>query len=359
MTRQSKTIWVGAVPLGGGHPIAIQSMLNCPSYDIEGSVAQAKALEAAGCHIIRAAVPDRDAVRLIAALKEAVSMPVVADIHFDYRLALACAEAGVDKIRINPGNIGGADKVRAVARACNARNIPIRVGVNSGSVEKALLSKYGGPTAEAMVESAATHLSLLEQADFNNSALSLKSSDLKTMIAAYRLAAERFDYPLHLGVTEAGTERIGLLKSAIGIGALLLDGIGDTIRVSLTADPVQEIAAARDILKALGLKGSGVQLVSCPTCGRTRIDLVSLAHKVEDALQNNPCDLKVAVMGCVVNGPGEAKEADIGVAGGDGCGVIFVKGEVVERVSEEALLPALLKRIEEITHAKSNQKAEL
>lgn len=359
MKKESRTVWVGTVPIGGGHPIAIQSMLNRPSYDIEGSVAQAKALQAAGCQIIRAAVPDRDAVRLIAALKEAVTMPVVADIHFDYRLALACAEAGVDKIRINPGNIGGADRVRAVAKACNARNIPIRVGVNSGSIEKALLAKYGGPTAEAMVESAASHLALLEQADFYNSALSLKSSDLKTMLDAYRLAAERFDYPLHLGVTEAGTERIGLLKSAIGIGALLLDGIGDTIRVSLTADPVQEIAAAKDILKALGLKGSGVQLVSCPTCGRTRIDLVSLAHKVEDALQNTPHDIKVAVMGCVVNGPGEAREADIGVAGGDGCGVIFVKGEIVERVPEEELLPALLKRIEEITHAKSDEKTEL
>ncbi len=359
MRKQTKTVWVGRVPIGGGYPVAIQSMLNCPSYDIENSVAQAKALEAAGCQIIRAAVPDKDAVRLIAALKEAVSMPVVADIHFDYRLAMECAEAGVDKIRINPGNIGGADRVKAVAKACNARNIPIRVGVNSGSVEKALLAKYGGPTAQAMVESAANHLAMLEQADFYNNVLSLKSSDLKTMVEAYRLAAQRFDYPLHLGVTEAGTERIGMLKSAIGIGALLLDGIGDTIRVSLTADPVQEIAAARDILKALGRKGSGVQLVSCPTCGRTRIDLVSLAHRVEDALQNCPCDLKVAVMGCVVNGPGEAREADIGVAGGDGCGVIFVKGQVVEKVSEEELLPALLKRIEEMTHAKSDEETEL
>ena len=359
MKRQSKTVWVGKIPIGFGHPVAIQSMLNVPSYDIEGSISQARALEAAGCQIIRAAVPDHDAVRLIAALKNAVSMPVVADIHFDYRLALECAEVGVDKIRINPGNIGGADRVRAVAKVCNAKNIPIRVGVNSGSVEKTLLAKYGGPTAEAMVESAANHLILLEQADFDNSVLSLKSSDLKTMIEAYRLAAQRFDYPLHLGVTEAGTERIGMLKSAIGIGTLLIDGIGDTIRVSLTADPVQEIAAAKDILKALGLKGSGVQLVSCPTCGRTRIDLVSLAHKVEDALQNCPCDLKVAVMGCVVNGPGEAKEADIGIAGGDGCGVIFVKGEIVEKVPEEELLPALLKRIEEITHAKSDEKTEL
>lgn len=359
MKRQTKTVWVGHVPIGGGHPVSIQSMLSRPSYDIKGSIAQAQALEAAGCQIVRAAVPDKDAVRLIAALKEAVSMPIVADIHFDYRLALECAEAGVDKIRINPGNIGGADRVKAVAKACNAKNIPIRVGVNSGSVEKNLLEKYGGPTAEAMVESAANHLALLEQADFDNSVLSLKSSDLKTMVKAYRLAAERFNCPLHLGVTEAGTEHIGLLKSAIGIGALLIDGIGDTIRVSLTADPVQEIAAARDILKALSLKGSGVQLVSCPTCGRTRIDLISLAHQVEDALKDYSCDLKVAVMGCVVNGPGEAKEADIGIAGGDGCGVIFVRGEVVERVSEEELLPALLRRIEEITHAKSDKKTEL
>lgn len=351
MNHQTKTVRVGSVPIGTGNPIVIQSMLNRPSYDIEGSVAQAKALQAAGCQIIRAAVPDSAAVQLIAALKESVAMPVVADIHFDYRLAIECVAAGVDKIRINPGNIGGADRVCEVARACNAKNIPIRVGVNSGSIEKALLAKYQAPTAEAMVESAANHLALLEQADFHNTVLSLKSSNLKTMLAAYRLAAQRFDCPLHLGVTEAGTERIGLIKSAIGIGSLLLDGIGDTIRVSLTADPVSEIAAAKDILKALGLKGSGVQLVSCPTCGRTRIDLVSLAQKVEEALKDCPHDLKVAVMGCVVNGPGEAKEADIGVAGGDGCGVIFVKGQIVEKVSEEALLPALLKRIEEMTHA--------
>lgn len=352
MKYNTKTVWVGNVPMGTGHPLVIQSMLSRPSYDIEGSIAQAKALEAAGCQIIRAAVPDHDAVRLIAALKESVSMPVVADIHFDFRLAVECVAAGVDKIRINPGNIGGADRVREVAKACNAKNIPIRVGVNSGSVEKELLAKYHAPTAQAMVESAANHLALLEQADFHNTVLSIKSSNLSIMVQAYRLAAERFDCPLHLGVTEAGTEHIGLLKSAIGLGSLLLDGIGDTIRVSLTADPIKEIVAAKDILKALGLKGCGVQLVSCPTCGRTRIDLVSLAQKVETALQNCPYDIKVAVMGCVVNGPGEAKEADIGVAGGDGCGVIFVKGEIVERVSEEELLPALLKRIEEITNAK-------
>ena len=350
MARKTKTVWVGNIPIGTGHPIAIQSMLSRPSFDLAGNIAQAKALQAAGCQIIRSAVPDIDAVRLIAALKEAVTMPIVADIHFDYRLALECVAAGADKIRINPGNIGGADRVRAVAKACNEKNIPIRIGVNSGSVEKTLLEKFGGPTAEAMVESAANHLALLAHADFNNTVISIKSSNLNTMVAAYRLAAERFDCPLHLGVTEAGTERIGLIKSAIGIGTLLLDGIGDTIRVSLTADPVSEIAAAKDILKALGLKGSGVQLISCPTCGRTRIDLVALAQKVEQALQSCPRDLKVAVMGCAVNGPGEAREADIGIAGGDGYGIIFVKGEIVDKVPEEELLPALLKRIEEMGH---------
>lgn len=352
MKKMTKTVKIGGLTIGGGNPVAVQSMLNIPSYDIERSVLQAKALEKAGCKIIRAAVPDMAAVKLIEALKNAVSAPIVADIHFDYRLALECAAAGVDKIRINPGNIGGEDRVKAVANACISKNIPIRVGVNSGSVEKELLAKYGGPTPEAMVESAANHIEMLHRADFDNVVLSIKSSNLDTMAAAYRLAAERFDCPLHLGVTEAGTERMGLIKSAIGIGSLLLDGIGDTIRVSLTDDPVKEIYAARDILRALGVKGSGVQFVSCPTCGRTRIDLVSLAKKVEDALIDCPHDIKVAVMGCVVNGPGEAREADIGIAGGDGCGVIFVKGEIVEKVDEDELLPRLLKRIEELTDAK-------
>ena len=345
--RRTKQVLVGGVPIGGGAPVAIQSMLSVPAHDIEGNFRQAAALEAAGCRIIRAAVPDREAVPLIAALKEHTGMPVVADIHFDYRLALEAVAAGADKIRINPGNIGGADRVRAVANACNERKIPIRVGVNSGSVERELLARFGGPTAEAMVESAARHLKMLEEADFENTVLSLKSSDLKTMAAAYRLAAERFDCPLHLGVTEAGTERQGLVKSAIGIGALLLDGIGDTIRVSLTADPMREIAAAKDILRALGVKGCGAQIVSCPTCGRTRIDLIGLAHQVEEALRDFDTDCKVAVMGCAVNGPGEAREADLGVAGGDGCGVVFVRGRIVEKVPEEALLPTLLRYLKE------------
>ncbi|MBC8575513.1 flavodoxin-dependent (E)-4-hydroxy-3-methylbut-2-enyl-diphosphate synthase [Yanshouia hominis] len=345
--RRTKQVLVGGVPIGGGAPVAIQSMLSVPAHDIEGNLRQAAALEAAGCRIIRAAVPDREAVPLIAALKEHTGMPVVADIHFDYRLALEAVAAGADKIRINPGNIGGADRVRAVANACNERKIPIRVGVNSGSVERELLARFGGPTAEAMVESAARHLKMLEEADFENTVLSLKSSDLKTMAAAYRLAAERFDCPLHLGVTEAGTERQGLVKSAIGIGALLLDGIGDTIRVSLTADPMREIAAAKDILRALGVKGCGAQIVSCPTCGRTRIDLIGLAHQVEEALRDFDTDCKVAVMGCAVNGPGEAREADLGVAGGDGCGVVFVRGRIVEKVPEEALLPTLLRYLKE------------
>lgn len=355
--NQTKQVRIGDITIGGGAPVVIQSMLSVPANDIEGNLHQAAALEAAGCRIIRAAVPNLEAVRLIAALKEHTSMPVVADIHFDYRLALEAVAAGVDKIRINPGNIGGADRVKAVAKACNQKNIPIRVGVNSGSVEKELLAKFGGPTAEAMVESAARHFEMLEAADFTNTVLSLKSSELKTMVQAYRLAAERFSCPLHLGVTEAGTERQGLVKSSIGIGSLLLDGIGDTIRVSLTADPVQEIKAAKDILKALGVRGCGPQLVSCPTCGRTRIDLIGLAHQVEKALEDVTCDCKVAVMGCAVNGPGEAREADVGIAGGDGCGVVFVRGEVVEKVSEEELLPTLMRYIRE--WEKTNGKSEL
>lgn len=348
----AKMVKIGSVTIGGKENIAIQSMLSIPSYDIEGSVRQARELEAAGCKIIRAAIPDMEAVRLIPALKEAVSAPIVADIHFDYRLAIAACEAGVDKIRINPGNIGAPDRVKAVADICAMKNIPIRIGVNSGSLEKEILAKYSSPTAEAMVESAAKHIELLHRVDFDNIVLSIKSSNLSQMVGAYRLAAERFDCPLHLGVTEAGTERMGLVKSAIGIGSLLLDGIGDTIRVSLTDDPVKEIYAAKDILKALGKRGCGVQLISCPTCGRTRIDLISLAKKVEKALESYRCDITVAVMGCAVNGPGEAREADVGIAGGDGCAVIFEKGKIVEKVSEQEALGALLKKVEEICNAK-------
>ena len=322
-------------------------MLNVPSTDVEGSVRQAKALEAAGCELIRAAVPDQAAVRLIAALKEAVSVPIVADIHFDYRLALESAAAGVDKIRINPGNIGDDSRVKAVADACRTRGIPIRVGVNSGSVEKEILAKYGGPTPEALVESALYHASLLERFDFHDIVLSLKSSTVDSTIRAYELCAARCDYPLHLGVTEAGTARMGLIKSAIGIGSLLQRGIGDTIRVSLTAEPVEEVRAGQDILRALGLR-PGPQLVSCPTCGRTRIDLISIANEVERRLASCRKNIKVAVMGCVVNGPGEAREADVGIAGGKGEGLLFRKGQILRKVPEDRLVDELMLEIEKL-----------
>lgn len=330
-----------------GKKIYIQSMLNTPSYDIEASVRQAKRLEEAGCDIIRAAIPDEKALELIPAIKKEVSVPLVADIHFDYRLALKSAELGIDKIRINPGNIGGQDRVKAVAEICRQKNIPIRIGVNSGSLEREILAKYGAPTAEALVESALGHAALLEQCDFDDIVISIKSSDVKTMIEAYRLLAQKCDYPLHLGVTEAGTARMGLIKSAVGIGSLLCDGIGETIRVSLTADPVEEVYAAKDILKAVG-KGSGVKLVSCPTCGRTRIDLISLAQKVEAAIKDLDKDITVAVMGCVVNGPGEAREADIGIAGGDGCAVLFKKGEVIRKIPEDKILDELIAEIKAV-----------
>lgn len=341
-------ISIGNRQIGSGLPVLIQSMLNKPSYDIEGSVAQAVALEKAGCEIVRAAVPDKDAVALIGALKKALTIPVVADIHFDYRLALACVDAGVDKVRINPGNIGGEDRVKQVVDKCKANGVPIRIGVNSGSVEKSILAKYGSPTAEALCESALYHVRLLEKYDFHDIVVSLKSSDVQTTIEAYRLMSEKCSYPLHLGVTEAGTTRMGIIKSSVGIGTLLSEGIGDTIRVSLTADPVEEIYAAKDILSALGLRKNGVQFVSCPTCGRTRIDLVGLAGKVEEALRGVEKNIKVAVMGCVVNGPGEAREADIGLAGGDGCAVIFKKGEVIRKVSEEQALSALLEEVDRL-----------
>ncbi|CDF03113.1 MAG: flavodoxin-dependent (E)-4-hydroxy-3-methylbut-2-enyl-diphosphate synthase [Ruminococcus sp.] len=341
--RNLHPVRVGNYVLDGKH-IYIQSMLNARSDDIEGSVNQAVELEKAGCEIIRAAIPNMEAVRLIPAIKEKVSIPLVADIHFDYRLALESAAAGVDKIRINPGNIGDMSKVKMVADVCREKNIPIRIGVNSGSLEKELINKYGSPTPEALVESAMNHASMLEQFDFDNIVISIKSSDVNKMIQSYRLAAEKCNYPLHLGVTEAGTERMGLIKSAIGIGSLLCDGIGETIRVSLTDNPVKEIEAAKDILKCIG-KRKGVQFVSCPTCGRTRIDLVKAANEVENALKDIDKDIKVAVMGCVVNGPGEAREADIGIAGGDGCAVIFKKGEVLRKVKEEDIVSELLKEI--------------
>ena len=341
-------VQAGNLKIGGGAPVSVQSMLNVPSTDIEGSVRQAIALEEAGCQVIRAAIPDMDAVRLIPALKEAVKAPIVADIHFNYKLALEACAAGVDKIRINPGNIGSDDRVKQVADACRQRSIPIRIGVNSGSLEKEILAKYGHPTPQALCDSALYHASLLEKFDFNDIVLSMKSSTVSTMIQAYELAAEQCDYPLHLGVTEAGTERMGIIKSAAGLGALLTRGIGDTIRVSLTADPVREVYAAFDILKALDMREEGVQFVSCPTCGRTRIDLVGIANEVEERLRGCKKNIKVAVMGCVVNGPGEAKEADIGIAGGEGCGLVFKKGEILYKVDEDKLVDALMDEIEKM-----------
>ncbi len=339
-------VQAGNVKIGGGAEVSIQSMLNVPADNIEDSVKQAVALEKAGCEIIRAAIPNKDAVRLIPALKEAVSVPIVADIHFDYKLALEAVEAGIDKIRINPGNIGSDDRVKAVANACANKNIPIRIGVNSGSLEKEILAKYGSPTPEALCESALYHASLLERFDFNNIVLSMKSSTVSTMVKAYELASEKCDYPLHLGVTEAGTERLGIIKSSAGIGSLLLHGIGDTIRVSLTADPVREVYAAKEILKSLDIRRGGVQFVSCPTCGRTKVDLISLANEVQERLRDCEKDIKVAVMGCVVNGPGEAREADYGIAGGDGNGLVFKKGEILCKVSEDKLVDALIEEIE-------------
>jgi len=349
MERQkTRVVQVGGVPMGGEHPIPVQSMLSLPPEDVEGNIAQARALERAGCEIIRIAVPGRAGLDLIRPLKGAVSCPIVADIHFDYRLALAALEEGIDKIRINPGNIGDRERVRQVVLACKARRVPIRIGVNAGSLEREILERYGHPTPQAMVESARYHVGLLEELDFHDIVISLKSSDVKTMLDAYRLAAQTFDYPLHLGVTEAGTARMGLIKSAIGIGSLLADGIGDTIRVSLTADPVEEIPAALDILKAAGRSRGGVTIVSCPTCGRTRINLIGLANQVEEALRDCPKPLKVAVMGCIVNGPGEAREADIGIAGGNGEGILFQHGEVLCKVPESRLVETLLSYIDKM-----------
>ena len=346
--RISKTVMVGNVAVGGDAPITVQSMLNVPAHDFAGNVEQAKRLQAAGCEIIRTAVPDREAVPLVAALKEAVTVPIVADIHFDYRLALEAAAAGADKIRINPGNIGADDRVKAVADECRRRNIPIRIGVNSGSLEKEILAKYGHPTPEAMRDSALYHASLLEKFDFDNIILSIKSSDVPTMVRAYELTAAACDYPLHLGVTEAGTERMGMLKSAVGIGALLMQGIGDTVRVSLTAAPEKEVLAGIDLLRAAGVRRNGPRMVSCPTCGRTAIDLIGIAGEVEERLRQVDKPITVAVMGCVVNGPGDAREADIGIAGGKGRAVIFRKGEVLRTVDERDAVDALMAEIEKM-----------
>lgn len=346
--RISRQVTAGHLKIGGGAHISVQSMLNARAEDVEGNVRQAKALEAAGCEIVRLTVPNKEAVKTLAAVKEAVSIPVVADIHFDYQCALESVAAGVDKIRINPGNIGSDDRVKAVADACRLHNVPIRIGVNSGSLEKEILAKYGAPTPDALCESAMHHAALLEKYDFHDIVISIKSSNVERMVAAYRKIATLCDYPLHLGVTEAGTERMGLIKSAAGIGALLLDGIGDTIRVSMTADPVKEIAAGLDILKAVGVKTDCPQIVSCPTCGRTKIDIISLANEVERRLSTCRKPITVAVMGCIVNGPGEAKEADIGIAGGDGCGLLFKKGEIVRKVPEHEIVDALMEEIENL-----------
>ena len=345
MTRQ---IHVGGVTIGGGAPVVIQSMLNTKTTDVAGSLAQIHQLKAAGCQIARLAVPNMEAARTFAEICRESELPLVADIHFDYKLAIAAAEGGASKIRINPGNIGGEDRVKAVVDVCKDRGIPIRIGVNGGSLDKKLLEKYGHPTAEALVESAFEHLELLEKQGFYDTCVSMKSSTVPTMVAAARLFRSKCDYPLHIGVTETGPVKQGLIKSAMGIGALLLDGIGDTIRVSLTDDPVEEVYAAKDILKAAGLRKEGVNIVSCPTCGRTRIDLIGLVNQVDEALKDCQKPITVAVMGCVVNGPGEAREADIGIAGGDGWGMIFEKGDQVEKLPYDELLPALLKRIEQM-----------
>ncbi len=342
----TKRVLVGNVPIGGGAPISVQSMLCVPAHDIEGNVNQALSLEAAGCDIVRVSVPDIQTVKTVEALKNAIKIPLVADIHFDWRLAIESVAAGVDKVRINPGNIGDESRVKEVARACNAKNIPIRIGVNSGSLEKEILARYGAATPEAMVESGLYHISLLEKYDFDNIVLSLKSSDTRRMYDAYVKASEVCPYPLHLGVTEAGTENMGVIKSSAGIGGLLLRGIGDTLRISLTDDPVREVEAAKRLLKALGIRNDGIKFVSCPTCGRTEIDLIGLAKEAERRFGNIDKNITVAIMGCVVNGPGEASAADIGIAGGKDCGVIFKSGKILyNRVPENELLDVLEKEI--------------
>lgn len=342
----TKKLMVGKVAVGGGAPVSIQSMCNTKTDDVAATVAQIHALEDAGCEIIRVAVPDEDAAKAVDKIKEQIAIPLIADIHFNYKLALMCAERGIDALRINPGNIGGEENVKAVAEACRARNIPIRIGVNAGSLEARLIEKYGHPCPEAMVESARGHVALLNKYGFDDICLSLKTSSVPLTIASYRMAAECFPYPLHLGVTETGTEWNGTIQSAVGIGTLLCEGIGDTIRVSLTADPVREVAAGVAILKAAGLRSGGVKFVSCPTCGRTEIDLISLAKDVEARVKDIDRDITVAVMGCVVNGPGEAREADYGVAGGKGKGILFKKGQVLGTYPYERLCDALTELIE-------------
>ena len=347
--RITKRVNVGNVKIGAGAPVSIQSMLAVPAHDIDGNVASAKELEKAGCEILRVSVPDKQTVKTLKKLKESVSIPIVADIHFDWRLAVLSAEAGADKIRINPGNIGDENGVLEVVKACRKNSIPIRIGVNSGSLPKSVLARFGSVTPEAMVESGLYHIRLLEKYDFCDIVLSLKSSDVKTMYDAYVMASERIEYPLHLGVTEAGTENMGVIKSSAGIGGLLLRGIGDTIRISLTDNPVKEITAAKNLLNAIGLRKEGIRFISCPTCGRTQIDLIGLANKAQERLKGFNKNITVAIMGCVVNGPGEASAADIGIAGGNGCGVLFKKGEIIySKISEDRLLDTLVSEIEKM-----------
>lgn len=348
MRRIAKVVNVGNVKIGGNEKISVQSMLNVPSYDVEGNVEQALKLKKVGCDIIRVAIPDIESVNLILKIKEKVDVPLVADIHFDYKLALESIAAGVDKIRINPGNIGDEDKIKAVVEACKLKNIPIRIGVNSGSLEKEILKKYEHPTAQALCESALYHASLLEKFDFDDIVLSMKSSDVKTMVDAYTMVAERCSYPLHLGVTETGTQKLGVVKSAVGIGSLLLKGIGDTFRVSLTGDVEDEVECGKNILRSCGLYKGGIEIISCPTCGRTRIDIIDLVNRAEKELSKFDKNLKVAIMGCAVNGPGEAREADLGIAGGDGCGILFKKGKVLRKVRKTDLLDELVFEIEKL-----------
>ena len=344
----TKRIFVGQVPVGGGAPVSIQSMCNTKTDDVAATVAQIRKLEDAGCEIIRVAIPDEAAAKAVDKIKEQIHIPLIADIHFNYKYALMCAERGIDAIRINPGNIGAEENVKAVADACRSRSIPIRIGVNGGSLEKELRAKYGGVTAEALVESAMGHVRLLNKFDFDDICISVKCSDVPLTMAAYQLLHERTDYPLHLGVTEAGTPSMGIIKSAMGIGGLLCLGIGDTIRVTLTADPVEEVYAGQKILRAAGLRKTGVNLIACPTCGRTRIDLIPIAEEVERRLQNCDKNITVAVMGCAVNGPGEASAADIGIAGGKGEGLLFRKGEILYKVPQEQLVDALMAEIEKL-----------
>ncbi len=340
-----REVTVGGVKIGGNSPISIQSMTNTDTRNVKETVDQIKRLETAGCQIIRVAVPDMEAAYAVGEIKKQIKIPLVSDIHFDYKLALECIKNGVDKVRINPGNIGSRENVKKVCDACRERNIPIRIGVNGGSLEKELLKKYGKPTADALVESALGHVKILEDLDFHNIVVSIKVSDVPTMLEAYRKFNQISDIPLHVGVTEAGTKQAGMVKSAVGIGALLSEGIGNTMRVSLTADPVEEIYAAKEILKVLGIRKQGAELISCPTCGRTRINMIPIAEEMEKRLRDINKDIKVAVMGCAVNGPGEAREADIGVAGGVGEGLIFAKGEILRKVKEDEIIPALMEEI--------------